>query len=611
MSSANASEIFDANQHYPSYPMPDGSLPVIEGTVFLHDQAHPEWKQISVGFPVSLIRPGKHELVLHCDGVRLHILVDGYLMDENFIYGTIDFSRKAELQGCFSRISLSVPGITPRITVEHEQVDQSLQFFSPPGFNAWVGDVVPYESNGTVHMFYLHDRRHHGSKFGTGAHYYGHYSSKDLKNWEEHEFVGLIENQWESCGTGTPFQHNGKYYFAYGLHTDRFTPYQDNGGILLRQEAEKSDVVHGLTFEELGERHPEGMTYAESDDCIHFTKSRKLPHFSENPSVYTMPDNSLNMYADGLWNAEKIEGPWHRLSCDFPPNGKNSAMRNTLECPSFFEWNGHYYLFVGMSGLYGASNPDFSDYEDLAAQGRDVYDGMIVPMVFPFQKDRRLISGWIFPFGTYFCIHELLQFDDFDLGIKWVPELYPDVTKREDLAMIPVPGESLRFLDSPERQNSCYNIELSGEGSLSLQFLDGNGEGCEFQLNTIEKWAQYETVSGDHQVFAEPLKTMCQVLDEWRDQVEIFKEIPSSVKYKCHVFSTDYRLDKLRNVGTPFVLRIMVKDDPKMPGTILDAEIAGVRTMLSLRIGLRVDKVMLAVKDKLIVSKITVERLKS
>ena len=206
--------VFDAGQHYQSYPMPDGSLPVIEACVYLHDEAHPDWTHLAAGFPVSLIPPGKHDLILHCDGVRLHVLLDGLLMDENFIYGTIDFSRKDELNAIYPDVFLSVPGIKPRKTVEHETVNKSLQFFTPPGFNAWVGDVVPYEHNGVIHMFYLHDRRHHASKFGTGCHYYGHYASTDLIHWEEQEFVGEIEEQWESCGTGTPFYHNGKYYFA-------------------------------------------------------------------------------------------------------------------------------------------------------------------------------------------------------------------------------------------------------------------------------------------------------------------------------------------------------------------------------------------------------------
>ena len=66
------------------------------------------------------------------------------------------------------------------------------------------------------------------------------------------------------------------------------------------------------------------------------------------------------------------------------------------------------------------------------------------------------------------------------------------------------------------------------------------------------------------------------------------------VKYKCHVFSRDFKLDKLRGTDGVFKLRIMVKRDSKLPGTILDTEIAGVRTMVSLRSGYLVSRIELA-----------------
>lgn len=598
--------VFDASQHYAAHALEDGSIPVIEGAVTLHDEAHPDWKEIRVGFPVKLIPPGKHELVLHCDGVRLHLILDQELADENFIYGKIDLSRKDELRSGYEDTSFSAPAILPDVTVKRRKIPGSLQFFSPPGYNAWVGDVVPFEHNGTVHMFYLHDRRHHASKFGTGAHYYGHYSSTDLINWTEHDFTGRIEHQWETCGTGTPFFHNGKYYFAYGLHTDRFIPYEENAGKLLQSEAAATGVVHCRTFEELGMCHPEGMTYAVSDDCFDFRKSLKLTHFSENPSVYTMPDNTLNMYADGLWKADQVDGPWTRLRSDFPPSFRDAAMGNTLECPSFFEWNNYYYMIVGMTGMYGADNAEFSDYKDIAAEGLDVYDGMIVPMVIPYKKDRRLISGWIFPFGTYFCMHELVQFPDKMLGSKWVSELYPEIKSKENIAENIENKKDLQKIDSVS-SDSCYIFELeNSHGAIAVQFLNEAGNGCEFQLDLDGKWAQYESVSNE--CFRPPLPTMRAVMENWRDKIAFFKELPSEIKYKCHVYSKDYRLDKLRGTDEKFTLRLMMKYDPKMPSTILDAEIAGVRTMLSLRDGLKVEQVAIAVKNGAKIRRITAER---
>ena len=600
MFDSQTDEKVDLTQHYSSFPMPDGSCPVIEGRVNLRSEDHPNWREIRVGFAQSRLSQGPHRIVFHTDGIRLHIYADGKLMDENFIYGEPAW---AEDGGAFitdelcTAAELYVPPLEPHVEVSYETAPGGIQFFKPAADSAWVGDVVPFSHNGTVHMFYLLDRRHHGSKFGTGAHYYGHLSSRDLVEWTEHEPIGVLEHQWESCGTGTPFFHNGKYYFAYGLHTNRFLPYETTGGVLLRDEAAATGKTHARTFAELGERRPEGMTYAVSDDCIHFEKSLKLTHFSENPSVYTMPDGTLRMYADGIWKADKVDGEWQCVDRSFPPEGKDSIMRNTLECPSFFEWNGYYYCIVGMDGFYASPTPDFAHYTDLAAEGLDVYDGEIVPMVIPFGEDRRLISGWIFPFGSYMVVHELVKLPEHALGIKWCPELYPPV-KEKTMLLDSVRGENPVVVDAEPAPYVCYEMTVragaGGQGKVALRFASASplAPDCELQIDLAAAAAQFESVGPDAgDSFCAPLKTMREVMDEWRDRVTTFKEMPMAVKFKCHVFSRDFRIDRLRGIDGEFPLRVMLKFDPVMPSTIIDVEIAGVRTMVSMRADLKVTKV--------------------
>jgi len=53
----------------------------------------------------------------------------------------------------------------------------------------------------------------------------------------------------------------------------------------------------------------------------------------------------------------------------------------------------------------------------------------------------------------------------------------------------------------------------------------------------------------------------------------------------------DYAIANLRGVDTPFTVRILLKRDPKLGGTLIDCEIAGQRTMLSMRMGLWVGHV--------------------
>ncbi len=578
-----------SRQHYCSFPAADGSIPVFEGKVYLHDKDHPDWTEIRAGFAAALAESGEHTMVLHSDGIRLHILLDGRVMDENFIYGDIIFSAGTPINFAAEYVKngwFHAPAISPCIDVKQEDIPDGIQYFTTGNPNSWVGDVVPFSHDGVVHLFYLFDRRHHGSKFSTGAHYYGHFSSSDLIHWTEHEFIGEIENQWETCGTGTPFYQNGKFYFAYGLHTSRFLPYEKNGGILLRDEArDNNGLVHAIPFDKLGERKPEGMTYAISDDCIHFRKSHILPHFCENPSVYTMPDGSLKMYAEGVWKADKPDGPWQLINSSFPPNGKQSTIRNTLECPSFFEWNGHYYLIVGMDGCYASATEDFTEYDDLAADGRDIYNGMLVPMVIPYKNNRRLISGWIYPFGTCFAIHELVALPNHALGIKWCPELLPPTKEERNLGDALEASVAMDF-DNEPAPYAVYSANISSEngGKVAFRFMGTEGC-CEFQIDLDGKWAQFETIDGQTPLnqFSAPLKTMREQVAEYADKIDIFKEMPHDVLEKCHVHSRDYRLDKLNGINGDFQLRILVKFEKKMPCTFIDVEIAGVRTMISMR----------------------------
>ncbi len=570
---------FDDAQHYDAYPMPDGCAYAVEAKVPVSSPDHPEWYEVRVGVSQSRIPAGVHTLTLHCDGVFLLLLLDGVVLDESFLYGDVELPPEHGLPENFYS-----PALLPEITESYAEQDAEIQYFSTFADNSWVGDVVPFVHEGTVHIFYLLDRRHHGNKFGTGAHYYGHLSSTDLKNWTEHPPVGRPEAQWETCGTGTPFYHNGMFYFAYGLHTDRYVPYEKNAGQFLREEAEQNGGrVTPKPFAGLGERLPEGMTYAVSPDCIHFRKSGLLTHFSENPSVYVMPDNTLKMYADGIWTADRVDQVWTCRNTGFPPSGKDSALRNTLECPSFFEWNGSYYLLVGMDGFYRSATAGFTEYTDLAAEGRDIYDGLVVPMVIPWQNDRRLIAGWIFPFGSFLVLRELVQFPDHDLGTKWCPELMPDSWR----STAPVEPESLRAgLSVPQEQDTLYTFTLDGSqgGKFAVQIASG-AEILEFQLNLDDKSAQIETVSAPGAWFMPPLPTMREQVAEWIEKKDIvsFKEMPMAVKFKCHVFSRDFRLDRLRGLDGIFTVKLRLWRDSKMPSTLLDAEIAETRTMISFR----------------------------
>ena len=281
-------------QNYPAFKMADGSLPVLEATVLLHSADHPNWKDMTIGIPLALLKDpeGRHDIVLNFSGVRWTMYVDGELLDNDFPFGYPQWPAAGtwKLNGEYvGRASLHLPAIEPAQKPSKMPSVAPVQYWTPPGHNSWVGDVVTFFHQGRYHVFYLYDRRHHQSKFGNGAHYFEHLSTADFHTWTEHEAATPLEEQWECIGTGTPFVFDGKLCIGYGLHTGRIYPDQKTTWPAQWDYLRK----HGCTgqFKRASTPGvPAGSTYAVSADGVsNFTKSNIMFHPCQNPSVYTDP----------------------------------------------------------------------------------------------------------------------------------------------------------------------------------------------------------------------------------------------------------------------------------------------------------------------------------
>ena len=397
--------------NYLSFPMPDGSCPVVEATL----------AGLRVGIPVGLLaRPdGAHDVVVHSEKSHFSIAVDGHIDDDLFAVPSVeaDLSAPRTLSPRVADARVSVPAIPDALgrAPDARPVERSIQYWTPDGHDAWAGDVALGFFGGRLHVFYLLDRRHHGSKGGAGGHFFAHLSSADLAHWDEHPPAVPIEEWRETLGTGTPFVHEGRLCLAYGLHTERLS--KDPG-------------------------LPAGATYAVSGDGVHFRKTGRIVHPTRNPTIYNRPDGLLGLAAgydgqSGLWTAARPEDPWTLRDATLPAGG---------DCPCPFEWNGHRYVLQGFGGFAHSATGEPGTWEDWAAAGLAPYDGLAVPMVAPFGANRRILAGWLgfhdeAWWGGWLVFRELVQFPDGTLGTKWVPEIEPP-TPPETFAA--EPGRPLR-----------------------------------------------------------------------------------------------------------------------------------------------------------------------
>lgn len=564
-------------QNYPAYKMADGTLPVIEASIDLFRQEPgSEKKTMEIGYPLGMLKHsyGKHEVILNFSGAQWTMYVDGELMDNDFPIGYPKWDSKSSWSidpKFVENAEIFMPAIVPERDLTRKNAEKpQVQYWTPVGHNSWVGDVATLFHNGRFHVFYLYDRRHHSSKLGTGGHYFEHLSTSDFKTWTEHEPATPIEEQWETFGTGTPFVADGKLCIAYGMHTSRIYPEEKTMYPALKVYYENYDKTGFFDFNSFP-TVPSGATYSVSKDGISdFKKSKKIIHYSENPTIYTDANGKLTMLASyrskGMWQSDSLDGGWHCVNKDFPPGG---------DCTFYFRWGQFDYIIGGFVDLWSKpiGNAD-TEYKSMSAEGEDFYNGFNVPAITEITGGRFIMSGWlpVRGWGGPLLIHEMMQFPDGRIGTKWMKELVPETDKAKTIAK--EINKTTFYNDVPHSFLLSFDVfpTTANSGKIGISFLPGEGtdKGCEFQLRLDELIAQYGNASFSG--FAEPEKSLRQGGQ------------PQGAR--------NYAIEKLMGIDEPFTVRIVVKYTDKLGGVLIDSEIAEKRTMITYRPDLSVKKLM-------------------
>ncbi len=486
--------------NYLNFPLQDGTCPVIEATIC--------GKGGRVGIPLGALEnpDGVHDVTLNFSPVHWTIAVEGRMDDdmppeENSVVWPSDAKEKTLSPRVKSArfTSPAVPGALPAMP-DSRRIARPIQYWTPDDHNAWVGDVALGLWKSRLHVFYLFDRRHHRSGGGAGRHYFAHISSADMAHWDEHPHAVTIDRWWETLGTGTPFEFNGKLHLAYGLHTSRLTK---------------------------DKAYPIGATYAVSDDGIHFRKSDKIIHWTQNPTIYNRGDGLLGIVlgygAGGIWTSDHL-GDWRKYDENVPTRG---------DCPCPFEWNGRHYLLQGFKGFAYSPDGRPGTYVDWAKEDLAPYDGLAVPMVAPFGENRRIMAGWVestHGWGGWLVFRELIQHPDGTLGMKWVPE-------------IAAPAEPKTAKVKP---GSKFTLAFKPCGRSSPRLL--------FKIDPATRTASFSD------------------------------DVPN-VEFKSASSAGNFRIGRLPEFKEPYDVRYIQYWDRKSDTTLFDVEIGGERTAICRRRG--------------------------
>ena len=555
------------NENYSSYPDNAGNVPVLEASIFLDVPYHPERTELMIGIPLTMYDVVNGDLILMYDGMHLYFLYDGIVINENFPTGTLKSAVGIPVFGSnlvSAEFSSDLDAL--ETTTFERTLDRSIHAYSPAGHSAWAGDVVNLWHDGVYHLFFLYDHHHHGNRWGGGAHYFYHMTTTDFVNWTDHGPVFEIEESWQAFGTGTPFVYDGKFRFAIGYHTSRNIPDEYLYAGHIRNEFQDKGFTEAVPHDEIRAAglYPNGANLAVSDDggfTYHLT--HQMFHWAENPSVYTKPDGTLFMcVGDGLWEAEKPEGPWRAVKPGFPPKGPNTPLAYTAECPSFFEKDGYKYIIMGMRG-YWRTDRNSDEYRDCAAVGEDVYDGLFVPMAVNCDG-RLLLSGWIsgIGWGSVVIHRELIQYEDGHLGMKWLPEAAPAASEETLLYR----SEKDFSYETNPRESYYYEIDVTSDemGLIRVIFEDE----CELRIDAARREVQVGPIGGER---ISPIHERVG-----RDDPQRFDDV--------HHWARNFSIANVNGIDGSYRIRISQFSDVKMHSTLIDAEIAGCRTIVSNRV---------------------------
>ncbi len=546
---------------------------ILEVSCDMQTKSGNEKRKCVVRLPFSMPSVKNGNIGIYFDGTWVRIMQNGEVLNENS--GLDCFCKQSGsifIADEFKDIKVAKI-ISADVTYRVEKSDMSADFYFPHGFNTFVGDVMTFFYNGTYHLMYLFDRRHHGSRNACGAHYICHMTSDNLVDWYEQTPITEITEPWQTFGTGTMLFNNGKYYMTYGLHTERYLG--DVNKIEPMFDNNKQEFIP-LSYNEVYERGglPTGASYSVSDNGIDFIPSNILFHAARNPSAYLNENGEIDVYCgyggEGVFTSGGFEKPFKVSKNNFE-FVKNSVMHNTSECPALFSWNGYKYLIVGFTGYFRTDKPSSEDFVDASLLGENIYDGLSVPMVANFNDNRRIIAGWVrspHGWGGVLMQRELIQETGGKLGMKWIPELAPTLKAENQIS-----GNQLKKYTSYYME---FNVAPNNANKFGVSLTNGS-TACTLAIDFNKNRIQIG--NAEFGKFGDEIPTMLEQMQSFNNENpyknNIDMDIPNNARNYC--------LPDIQGINKPFKVKIMLRYSKRMRATVVDAEIAERRTLISVR----------------------------
>lgn len=354
------------------------------------------------------------------------------------------------------------------------QPTTNMQYFKPVGNNLFVGDCIPFFHNNTYYLYWLIDSAHHSALNGLGGHQWVLSTTKDLVHWTNYPIALGIDEAWEkSICTGSVVYADNKYYAFYATRL----------------------VNDGKVNEQL--------SYAISNDGIHFEKQKPNPFYTSapgyskrdfrDPKVFIDKENNFHLFVSSKQDSALMQSSngclVHLTSKDLktwnvqPPilTGQPSVP----ECPDYFYWKGWYYLVYSDNSdtYYLKSKNALGPWEEPRYQVLNEAWSNVVKTA-GFINDRRIAAAWIPSkkdnkdneheiFGGNAVFREVIQEKDGTLNTKFPPELLPATGKALQLtphadASATINGNNFS-INAPNGKGAVYLDNIPQNSMITLE----------------------------------------------------------------------------------------------------------------------------------------------
>lgn len=327
-------------------------------------------------------------------------------------------------------------------------VNQEQMNINPKSVVGYVGDPMPFYEDGVMNVFYLQD----GRNTHLGFHPFALMTTTDLVNYNDYGMViPYVDNFYSedfALGTGSVIKdHNGYYHCFYtGWNGNKSSglPYTEK-----IQHAVSTDKINWTKI-------PEDGFYGGTNDF-----RDPYVYYDEAEQVYCMlVTTRVNNYGVIKIYKSKNLSVWTDHGVFF----KNDAGSYNMECPSYFYYNGYYYLSYSEQGNHRVTHYRYKKNLDDAwikpavdyFDGEGLYAGRIEKGF-----DSLYIFGWC---GT--------KEGDFDqAGFDWGGNLVSlELLQQADGTLVP---------SLPKQYEETFNTEvlyktISGNIVDNLEFSQGS-----------------------------------------------------------------------------------------------------------------------------------------